>query len=99
LIILFVYLTGKKLPPEYVKSLEQHRALTKELGGQFLEVEALDIAGAIVKVAKEKRVTQIVVGESLREPGLFSFLKPALPYQIFQKTQHIDVYIVATGRE
>jgi len=99
LIILFVKLKGKKLPPEYQKSLEQHQALSRELGAQFLEVEALDISDAIVGVAKDKKITQIIVGESLREPGVLSFLKPALPYQIFQQTQHIDVYIVATGRE
>ena len=99
LIILFVKLKGRKLPPAYVKSLEQHQALSTELGGKFLEVEALDISDAIVGVAKDRKVTQIIVGESLREPGFFSFLKPALPYQIFQKTQHVDVYIVATGRE
>jgi two-component system sensor histidine kinase KdpD len=99
LLILFVRLKGKKLPDEYLKSLEKHKALAKELEGKFMEVEATNIADAIVQVAKEQKVTQIIVGESLRDPGHFSFLKPALPYQIFEKTSHIDVYIVATGRD
>jgi two-component system sensor histidine kinase KdpD len=99
LIILFVKLKNKKLPDAYLSSLEKHKDLSKELGGKFLEIEAANISDAIVDVAKEQKVTQIIVGESLREPGLFSFLRPALPYQIFEKTNHIDVYIVATGRE
>lgn len=99
LIILFVKLKGKKLPPEYLKSLEQHRLLTQKLAGKFIEIEAVDISDAIVTIAKDRKVTQIIVGESLREPGPFSFLKPALPYQIFQKTNHIDVYIVASDHE
>jgi two-component system sensor histidine kinase KdpD len=99
LFILFVKQKGQKLPEEYARSLAKHEALARELGGKFLEVEATDIAVAIVQIAKEQKITQIIVGESLREPGLFSFLKPALPYQIFEKTNHIDVYIVATGRE
>ncbi|HEY9687401.1 MAG TPA: sensor histidine kinase KdpD [Coleofasciculaceae cyanobacterium] len=99
LIVLFVKLKGKKLSDEYTRSLAKHEALARELGGKFLEVTAVDIADAIVDIAKEQKITQIIVGESLREPGLLSFLKPALPYQIFEKTNHIDVYIVATGRE
>jgi len=97
LIILFVKLKGKKLPDEYWHSLEKHKELTKTLGGRFLEVEALDISDAIVDVAKKQKVTQIIVGESLKEPCFFNPFKPAIPYQIFKRTANIDVYIVATS--
>lgn len=99
LMVLFVRLKGRKLPEEYLRNLEKHKALALELHGKFLEMEAENIANAIINAAKEHKVTQIVVGESLREPGPLSLFKPALPYQIFEKTHHIDVYIVATGRE
>jgi two-component system sensor histidine kinase KdpD len=98
LIILFVHLKGKKLPEAYLKSLEQHKTLTQELEGKFLEVDASDIADAIVEVAKAKKVTQIIVGESLREPSVLNVFKPAIPYQIFKRTRNIDVYIVATSK-
>ncbi len=97
LIILFVKLKGKKLPDEYARSLEKHKELTRALGGRFLEVEAPDISDAIVDVAKDQKVTQIVVGESLKEPCFFNPFKPAIPYQIFKRTANIDVYIVATS--
>lgn len=97
LIILFVKLKGKKLPDEYLLSLGKHKELTKALGGRFLEVEAPDISDAIVDVAKDQKVTQIVVGESLKEPCFFNPFKPAIPYQIFKRTANIDVYIVATS--
>lgn len=97
LIILFVKLKGKKLPKAYLDSLEKHKALTKELGGKFLEVEAVDISDAIVEIAKKQKVTQIIVGESLKEPSIFNPFKPAIPYQIFKRTANIDVYIVATS--
>lgn len=99
LMVLFVRLKGKKLPEEYLKNLEKHKALARELEGKFLEIEGENIVDVIVQVAKEQRVTQIIVGESLREVSPFRFFKPALPYQIFEKTNHIDVYIVASGRE
>jgi len=97
LIILFVKLKGKKLPDEYLHSLEKHKELIKVLGGRFLEVEAPDISDAIVDVAKKQKVTQIIVGESLKEPCFFNPFKPAVPYQIFKRTANIDVYIVATS--
>lgn len=97
LIILFVKLKGKKLPDEYLCSLEKHKELTTALDGRFLEVEAPDISDAIVDVAKDQKITQIVVGESLKEPCFFNPFKPAIPYQIFKRTANIDVYIVATS--
>jgi two-component system sensor histidine kinase KdpD len=98
LIVLFVRLKGQKLPESYAKSLDRHEKLVEELDGRFLEVKADDIVDAIVRVAKEQKVTQIIVGESLREPGLFlNPLKPAIPYQIFKRTANIDIYIVATS--
>jgi len=97
LIILFVKLKGKKLPDAYASSLEKHKELTTLLGGRFLEVEASDISDAIVDVAKQQKITQIIVGESLKEPCFFNPFKPAIPYQIFKRTANIDVYIVATS--
>ena len=97
LIILFVKLQGKKLPEEYAKNLKGHQELTAALGGRFLEVEAFDISDAIVDIAKKQKVTQIIVGESMKEPCFFNPFKPAIPYQIFKRTANIDVYIVATN--
>jgi two-component system, OmpR family, sensor histidine kinase KdpD len=95
LIVLYVKLSGRSLPADYLKNLEKHKDLTDELEGEFLEIETLNIVDGVVRVAKERKITQIIVGESLKEVGLFGFLKPAVPYQIFQKTDNIDVYIVA----
>lgn len=97
LMVLYVRLKNKKMPPEHLQSLDKHKALTNELEGTFLEVEGSNIVDAVVSIAKEKKVTQIVVGESLRDTG-FNPFKPAIPYQIFQRTSNIDVYIVASGR-
>lgn len=97
LLVVFVNLKGKSLPEEHRKTLKLHQALTKELEGQFIEVEDKSIVNAVVTIAKERKVTQIVVGESLREPSLFNPLKSAIPYQIFKRTANIDIYIVATS--
>lgn len=67
------------------------------MNGKFLEVEASDISDATVDVAKQQKITQIIVGESLKEPCFYNPFKPAIPYQIFKRTHNIDVYIVATS--
>lgn len=97
LIILYVQHKGKKLPEEYRQSLEEHKKLTERLEGKFMEIEAFSIVDAVVNVAKQKKVTQIIVGESLKDISFFNPFKPAIPYQIFQRTANIDVYIVATS--
>lgn len=98
LIVVYVKLKGKKLPNEYLKNLEKHRALTEKLEGKFIEAEGQNIVDAVVEAAKARKVTQIIVGESLRDTrGIGLFSKP-IPYQIFERTHNIDVYIVATGR-
>lgn len=97
LIVLYIRRKGKKLPEEYLQNLEKHKELTARLEGKFMEVEAFSIVDAVVNVAKQKKVTQIIVGESLRDVSFFNPFKPAIPYQIFRRTANIDIYIVATS--
>jgi two-component system sensor histidine kinase KdpD len=95
LIVLYIKVIGKNIPHAYLINLEKHKELTKELEGEFLEIETHNIVEGVVNAAKSRKVTQIIVGESLKDISMFSFLKPAIPYQIFQKTDNIDIYIVA----
>lgn len=97
LIIVYVKLKGQKLSEKSLKNLEKHRALTQELQGRYIEVEGANIVDAVVEVAKKRKVTQIIVGESLRDTHLLGLFSKPIPYQIFERTNNIDVYIVATG--
>lgn len=97
LFVLYVKQANKILPEQYKKSLMAHKQLTQQLEGYFLEIESRDTVETVVNVAKEHRITQIVVGESLKEASIFRFLHPEIPYQIFKKTSNIDVHIIATG--
>jgi two-component system sensor histidine kinase KdpD len=97
LMVIYVHLKNKKLPEEYYSSLDKHKDLTRGLAGKFIEVNDISIVDAVVRIAKEHKVTQIIVGESLKEATFFNPFKPAIPYQIFKRTDNIDVYIVATN--
>jgi two-component system, OmpR family, sensor histidine kinase KdpD len=94
--VVYVHLKQKPLPEQYRNTLNQHQALAEALSGKFLELEGKSIVDAVVSIAKEKKVTQIIVGESLRERSIFNPFQPAIPYQIFKQTRNIDVYIVSS---
>ena len=96
LFVLYVNHSNRLLSEDYKKSLIAHKQLTQQLEGSFLEIESNNIVETVVNVAKQHRITQIVVGESLKEASLLKFIHPEIPYQIFQKTNNIDVHIIAT---
>jgi len=100
LTVLYVQLKGQKLQEEYQENIENYRQLTKQLQGEFLEVDSSSIANSIIDIANQKKVTQIVVGESLKESSaLQRLVTQPLPYQIFDRTQYIDIHIVARPKK
>jgi len=96
-IVLYVQLKNRPLLPEYVRSLENHKQLIRELKGEYIEVKSDNIVDAVVAAAMERKATQIIVGESFRDTRVGLFSKP-IPYQIFERTNNIDVYIVASDK-
>jgi two-component system sensor histidine kinase KdpD len=95
LFVLFVQLPKRTLSQQDKMMLKKHEVLTNELKGEFLIIEANNVIEAISKTAEKYKVTQIIVGESPIKKSIFSLFKPELPYQIFQATNNVDVYIVA----
>lgn len=95
LLIMFVKKTSSVLSINDEFYLKKHKQLSRELEGKFFEIESDNIVEAIVELAKDKKVTQIIVGESYKESKWGVSFKKPLPYQIFEKTDNVDVYIVA----
>lgn len=98
LIVLYVKLKRTQLTETYLKNLKKHQELTQQLEGQFIEIESDNIVDAVVAIATDRKITQIIVGESLRDTRGWVFFQKPIPYQIFERTQNIDVYIVANNR-
>lgn len=46
--------------------LEACTTLCQDVGGTFLRIESADVLGTIAHVARERRITQIVLGQTLR---------------------------------
>ena len=75
-------------------AVEELRVLTEELGGDFIEVGADDVATGIIDFANSHQVTFIVMGQSVRG-RLDEILHGSIVGRIMRETRNIDVVIVA----
>lgn len=57
---------GRFLSKEESLRLEACATLCQDVGGTFLRVDSSDVLGTIARVARERRITQIVLGQTLR---------------------------------
>jgi two-component system sensor histidine kinase KdpD len=77
--------------------IEACERLCHEFGGQFVRASEQQKAGAISEVAKEYRITQIVIGESQRSLWK-TLLRGSLTQQLLKALKNIDVHIIATEK-
>ena len=77
--------------------VETCEKLCQEFGGQFLRVNSQNVVKAISDVAKEYRITQIVLGESQQSRWKL-LLRGSLTQQIMRSLKHIDLHIIATEK-
>jgi two-component system sensor histidine kinase KdpD len=77
---------------------EECRQLCDDVGGTFLREESADILPTIARVAAEKRITQIVLGQTMR-----SRLKALFRRPLSERLQHqlrglsIDLHLISEG--
>jgi hypothetical protein len=84
--------TGHRLQdPDWV---ERSRRLAEELGGSFDILEADDPVDAVLAFAYRQRVTQIVVGESLRSKWQ-ERIRGSFVDRLIQKASNVDVHVIA----
>ncbi|MEG4517770.1 MULTISPECIES: universal stress protein [unclassified Microcoleus] len=77
--------------------VETCEKLCQEFNGQFLRVNSTNIAKAISEVAKQYRVTQIVIGES-QQSRWHLLLRGSLTQQLVRSLKHVDLHIIATEK-
>ncbi len=77
--------------------VETCQKLCQEFNGQFLRVESPNIAKAISEVAKQYRITQIVIGESQQSRWKL-LLRGSLTQQLVRSLKHVDLHIIATEK-
>lgn len=90
--------TSRQLSPEDQRRLDRNIALARELGAEVVLTHDNDVAAALVRVALQNHVTQIVVGKS-RSPRWLDLLRGgSLVDRLLRKSPAMDVYVVPPER-
>ena len=97
LYVIFVSNPDRFLSREESLHVETCERLCQEFGGTFIRPERHDVAEAIVEVAKQYRITQIVIGESHRSRWKM-LLRTSLTQQFIRRLKNIDIHIIATEK-
>jgi two-component system sensor histidine kinase KdpD len=76
--------------------VEAHRHLLEELGGEFREVVATDVAAALIDVARAENATQIVLGAS-RRSRVQRMTQGSVIARVVAKAGPIDVHVISAA--
>ncbi len=88
--------TSKKTTVTETGQLSKNFKLARELGAEIITTSDEDIAGALLRVAREQNATQILIGKSKRR---VLFGSTRLINGLLQKSEDIDIYIVGHEEE
>jgi two-component system sensor histidine kinase KdpD len=96
---LAVYIeTPGDMTTEQKNRLSDNLALARNLGGEVIVTSGSDISDELLRLARQRNVTQIVIGKPLRHP-IHDFLRGGSPVDyLIRASGDIDIYVV-TGDE
>jgi two-component system, OmpR family, sensor histidine kinase KdpD len=86
--------TTRSLTFEAEKRLKKNITLAQELGAELITTTDDDIVSALVRVAQQNNVTQIVVGKSLTSPFVNLVHGGSLVNRLISESGGIDIYVV-----
>jgi len=78
--------------------LEEHILLAEDLGAEVIRSSSSDIAGTLVKIAKERQVTQIVLGQPTRSRWE-EMLRGSTINRLLRLSQDVDIHLVPKARK
>src|SRR5947207_3922195 len=83
----------RSLSQEEQTRLTRCLALARQLGAEVITTPGRDVAEALLRVARQNNVTQIIMGKPLGTPW-FSFLKPDLLRWLMRNSGNIDIHMI-----
>lgn len=91
----YVRRVDKPLTPEQEAGLKANLELAEDLGAEVVVVEGNDVAATLAGLARDRHITQIVIGKAERSP-LRSLFRPPLPQQLAGMVSQ-DLHLVSTA--
>ncbi len=95
LYVLFVTTSDRFLTKSEALYVETCERLCKEFEGEFLRVTHQDLAQAIAQVAKERRISQVVLGKTQQSRWKI-LLRGSLIDRLLQSLSQVDIHIIET---
>jgi two-component system sensor histidine kinase KdpD len=83
----------RPLSQEEQTRLTRYIALARQLGAEVITTPGRDVAEALLRVARQNNVTQIIMGKPLGTPW-FSFFKPDLLRWLMRHSGNIDIHMI-----
>src|SRR5437588_2572086 len=78
--------------------LEEHAVLAEDLGAEVIRTSSRDIASKLVEIARERQVTQLVLGQPARSYWE-EMLRGSIINRVLRMSSDIDIHIVPRSRD
>jgi two-component system, OmpR family, sensor histidine kinase KdpD len=78
--------------------LEEHAVLAEDLGAEVIRVKSSDIAKTLVEIARERQVTQLVLGQPARSRWE-ELLRGSTVNRVLRMSRDIDIHLVPLERD
>jgi two-component system, OmpR family, sensor histidine kinase KdpD len=91
--------TGIKLNETNRIQLEKNINLAKELGAEIIITGEADIVEGIIRIAREKNVTQILIGKTKKNHFAFWINQNKIIQRLIKNSGDIDVYVIGSERK
>jgi two-component system, OmpR family, sensor histidine kinase KdpD len=82
-----------KLREDALRRLEEHATLAEDLGAEVIRMKSRDIAKTLVEVAKERQVTQLVLGQPARSRWE-ELIRGSIINRVLRMSSDIDIHLV-----
>jgi two-component system sensor histidine kinase KdpD len=81
-----------------LERLEEHARLAEDLGGEVIRTKSSNIARTLVDIARERHVTQLVLGQPARSHGE-ELLRGSIINRVLRLSTDIDIHLVPRSDE
>lgn len=89
--------TSRVLSPQAREKLASNLSLARDLGGEIVTTAGDNITEALLRLAHQRNVTQIVVGKPMQHPLKELLRGGSLVDKLIRASEDIDIYVV-TGK-
>ncbi len=88
---------AKRRREEAQERLEEHALLAEDLGAVVIRASGTDVARTLAEIARERHVTQIVLGQPARHPWE-EFLRGSIINRLLRLHTQVDIHLVPDTR-